>query len=195
MFMDIVWKWPWRISLWERIWWLYYLCQAITHHVHPANKASTSTRGYQAHWQYNGRFREFPILQVATHDDKLLYTFCDEPRMSPQDEDEEMWFEVDRKLYSTLGNDNYSHNLMQGSLGLELAMIYISKARDQPKWTLDPDMLVKILDATIAALVWILLGIPAKYSFRRNVLVGNTFWASSGTKTRVFAQMAVNVWA
>lgn len=45
---------------------------------------------------------------------------------------------------------------MWGSLGIELAMICISKARDHPKWTLDADKLLKlklenILDAIIRA--------------------------------------------
>lgn len=95
-----------------------------------------------------------PALEVATHNDKLFINYCDDPCMSLQDEDEGMWFEVDKKLNCTFSIDNLKDNLKQGSLGIELAMKYLSKARDHQTWTRDSEKLLKIrLDRISQALI------------------------------------------
>ncbi|KAH9807708.1 hypothetical protein DFH28DRAFT_1114281 [Melampsora americana] len=82
-------------------------------------------------------------LPVATKDDKLYMVYCDAPWMSPEDKDEGMWFTVDSKITATFGIDVIKHNLMRGSLGIELALKYFSMARDHNTWTSNSESLLK----------------------------------------------------
>ncbi|KAH9812385.1 hypothetical protein DFH28DRAFT_398842 [Melampsora americana] len=84
-----------------------------------------------------------PTLPVATKDDKLYTIYSDSPCMDTDEEEDGIWIVVDRKLTATFGIDCIKENLMQGSLGIELAMKYLSSARDHPTWTLNSDMLLE----------------------------------------------------
>ncbi|EGF97440.1 uncharacterized protein MELLADRAFT_85351 [Melampsora larici-populina 98AG31] len=84
-----------------------------------------------------------PALPVATKDDKLYMVYCDPPRMDSKDEEDGIWITVDRKLTATFGIDVIKKNLMQGSLGIELALKYLSRARDHPTWTANSEHLLK----------------------------------------------------
>lgn len=81
-------------------------------------------------------------LPVATRDDKIFSVFSDVPRISSGYEEEGIWYDVDSKLNSCFGIDNYKDHMMCGPLGIELAVKYISLARDHPQWTHDCEKLL-----------------------------------------------------
>lgn len=85
-----------------------------------------------------------PHLPVATKNDKLYMVYYDPPFMESGDENDGIWFTVDSKLTATFGIDVIKNNLMQGSLGIELALKYLSRAREHPTWTGNSEELLEL---------------------------------------------------
>lgn len=83
-------------------------------------------------------------VPIATRTNKIFEVFSGVPCVSPGYEEEGIWYDVDSKLNACFGIDNYKHNIMRGSLGIELVVKYISLARDHPQWTLDSDKLLML---------------------------------------------------
>ena len=85
----------------------------------------------------------FPIPQ-ATRDDPIYLQFSSPPTVSEDEEDEGMWFVVNKKMDSLFGVENCKQNLRRGKFGIKLVIDYLKKAREHSSWNADDLLVLKL---------------------------------------------------
>ena len=85
----------------------------------------------------------YQIPQATTNDP--IYLHFNSPLTIPDDEEDEgMWFVVNKKMDSLFGVENCKRNLRRGKFGIKLVIDYLKKAREHSSWNADDLLVLKL---------------------------------------------------
>ncbi|KAA1095830.1 tigger transposable element derived 3 [Puccinia graminis f. sp. tritici] len=83
-------------------------------------------------------------IPPATRNDLVFQRFSCPPIIPEDDEDEGMWFVVNKSLDSLFGVENCKDNLRRGKYGIEVVLDYLKRAREHSSWNADELLVLKL---------------------------------------------------
>jgi hypothetical protein len=83
-------------------------------------------------------------IPEATRDDPIFQRFGCPPILAEDEEDEGMWYVVNRAMDSLFGVENCKENIRRGKYGIEAALEYLKIARQHPSWNADELLIPKL---------------------------------------------------
>jgi hypothetical protein len=83
-------------------------------------------------------------IPQATQNDPIFQQFSCPPTVQPDEEDEGMWYVVNKSLDSLFGAENCQKNLRSGKYGIEVVLEYLKKACKHPSWNADELLVLKL---------------------------------------------------
>jgi hypothetical protein len=84
-------------------------------------------------------------IPQATKNDLIFQRFCNPPMIDEDEEDEGMWYVVNKAMDSLFGVKNCQENLRSGKYGIEVVLNYLKNACQHPSWREDELLLLKLM--------------------------------------------------
>jgi hypothetical protein len=81
----------------------------------------------------------------ATQHDLIYQQFSCPPIVSADEEDEGIWYVVNKNMDSLFGAENYKKNIKRGKFGIEVVLEYLKKARQNSLWNADELLELKLV--------------------------------------------------
>ncbi|PLW42688.1 hypothetical protein PCASD_08506 [Puccinia coronata f. sp. avenae] len=80
----------------------------------------------------------------ATMNDLIFQRFSNPPVVPEDEEDEGIWYVVNKSMDSLFGTDNCKENIRSGKYGIEVVIAYLKQARKHPLWNADELLALKL---------------------------------------------------
>ncbi|KNE89028.1 hypothetical protein PSTG_17517, partial [Puccinia striiformis f. sp. tritici PST-78] len=83
-------------------------------------------------------------IPLATRDDLIFQKFSCPPFIPQDEENEGMWYVVNKLMDSLFGVENCKENLRRGKYGIEVVIDYLKTARKHSSWNADELLVLKL---------------------------------------------------